>query len=49
MRGRRGRDHMLVGFTATYAISAYNFLSIMHTLMEKSEVPGQNHRPDASH
>ena len=23
-RGRRGRDHMVVGFTTTYAISAYN-------------------------
>jgi hypothetical protein len=23
-RGRRGRDRMVVGFTATYAISAYH-------------------------
>jgi len=23
-RGRRGRDHMVVGFTTTYAISAYH-------------------------
>jgi hypothetical protein len=23
-RGRRGRDRMVVGFTTTYAISAYN-------------------------
>jgi hypothetical protein len=24
LRGRRGRDHMVVGFTTTYAISAYH-------------------------
>jgi hypothetical protein len=24
MRGRRGRDRMVVGFTTTYAISAYH-------------------------
>jgi hypothetical protein len=24
LRGRRGRDRMLVGFTTTYAISAYH-------------------------
>jgi hypothetical protein len=24
MRGRRGRDHMVVGFITTYAISAYH-------------------------
>jgi hypothetical protein len=24
-RGRRGRDHMVVGFTTTYAISAYHY------------------------
>jgi len=23
-RGRRGHDHMVVGFTTTYAISAYH-------------------------
>ena len=23
-RGRRGRDHIVVGFTTTYAISAYH-------------------------
>jgi hypothetical protein len=23
-RGRRGRDHMVVGFTITYAISVYH-------------------------
>jgi len=23
MRGHRGRDHMVVGFSTTYAISAY--------------------------
>jgi len=23
--GRRGRDHMVVGFTTSYAISAYYF------------------------
>jgi hypothetical protein len=23
-RGRRGRDHMVVGFTTTYAIGAYH-------------------------
>jgi hypothetical protein len=25
VRGRRGRDSMVVGFTATYAISAYRY------------------------
>jgi len=24
MRGRRGRDHIVVGFTSTYVISAYH-------------------------
>jgi hypothetical protein len=24
MKGRRGRDRMVVGFTTTYAISAYH-------------------------
>ena len=23
-RGRRGRDHLVIGFTTTYAISAYH-------------------------
>jgi hypothetical protein len=26
VRGRRGRDRMVVGFTTTYAISAYHLL-----------------------
>ena len=25
IRDRRGRDHMVVGFITTYAISAYNY------------------------
>ena len=27
MRGRRGHDHMVVGFTPTYAISAFHHCS----------------------
>jgi hypothetical protein len=25
LRGRRGRDSMVIGFTTTYAISAYHY------------------------
>ena len=35
-RGRRGRDHMVVGFTATYAISAYD-----HSYCEFESRPGR--------
>jgi len=28
LRGRRGRDRMVVGFTTTYAISAYHHLML---------------------
>jgi len=27
LRGRRGRDHMVIGFTTTYVISAYHHWS----------------------
>jgi hypothetical protein len=83
IRGRRRRDSMVVGFTTTYAISAYHIcLNIDHyfhnsinrfcglvlfmvfyttfnnisvilwrsvLLVEETRVPGENHRPVASH
>ena len=28
-RGRHGRDHMVIGFTTTYAISAYHHVDVV--------------------
>jgi hypothetical protein len=39
-----GPDHMVVGFTTTYVISAYYWQSVL--LVEEI---GENHRPTASH
>jgi len=35
VRGRRGRDRIVVGFTTTCAISAYHYLSSNPTLCDK--------------
>jgi hypothetical protein len=55
-KGRRGCDRMVVGFTTTYAISAYHhwccnatFNNISVLLVEETGRPRENHRPDASH
>ena len=43
-KGRHGCDCMVVGFTTTCAISAY-----MYITTTVAGVPGENHRPAASH
>jgi hypothetical protein len=49
MRGRRGRDRIIVYvLNATFNnISAISWQSVL--LVAETEVPGENHRPAASH
>jgi hypothetical protein len=55
--GRRVHDRMVVGFSTTHAISVFNTtfntISVISwwsvLLVEETGVPGENHRPVASH
>jgi hypothetical protein len=40
IKDHRGRDHIVVGFATTYAISGLSVL-----LVEETGVPGENHKP----
>jgi hypothetical protein len=47
--GSRDRERKVVGFTITCAISVYVISWRSVLLMEDIGVPGENHRPVASH
>jgi hypothetical protein len=37
-RGRYGRDRMIVGFTTTYAISAYHITDVVSSNLDQGEL-----------
>ena len=37
-RGRHGRDRMIVGFTTTYAISAYHITDVVSSNLDQGEL-----------
>ena len=37
-RGRHGRDRMIVGFTTTYAISAYHITDVVSSNLDRGEL-----------